>query len=244
MKPDRSFPATNWNAIRAAARDETASRALALEELLSQYLPILKDYLQTRFHLPEQEIEDLLQNFVVHKILNRDLIARADPARGRFRILLVNAATRFVVSEIRRAKAQKRAPNHAALPLEFISEKELAGLAEHAHSALDLAFARRVFAEAVRCMKVECVDSKRPDIWGVFDGRYLQPFQKGVEHTSNETLMRALGLASPAQVSNILTTAKRMFARNFRSVVTEYTREPKEAESEIRALKTLLAQSE
>ena len=241
MKPEHSFPATDWNAIRAAARDGTVSHTEALEGLLRQYLPILKEYLGARFRISEHQVDDLLQDFVLHKVLDHDIIARADPARGRFRIFLVNAATHFVVSEMRRAQARKRAPNHAAIPLELLSQKELAGLGEHAHCALDLAFARQVFAEAVQRMKSECASSDRADVWGVFKGRYLRPLRKGVKPVENEKLMRDFGFASEAQVSNILTTAKRMFARNFRSVVADYTPDSNKIESEIRELKSILA---
>ena len=53
--------------------------------------------------------------------------------------------------------------------------------------------------------------------------------------------MRRFGFKSSIEVSNALTTARRMFARNFRSVVTEHVHDKTLLDTEIRDLKTILA---
>jgi len=235
------FPATDWQAVRAAGHPATSLRSDALEELLRRYLPILKDFLTARFQLNNDQAEDFLQNFVLQKILNREIIARADPARGRFRSFLVNTASRFVISELRRAQAQKRSPEAASVSLDSIPKGELAGFARECHQQLDLAFARRVFAQAVRRMRAECASSDRPDLWGIFEGRFLRPLQRQLEPLSNTELMRRFGFKSSVAVSNAITTARRMFARNFRAVVTEHVHDKTLLDTEIRDLKTILA---
>ncbi len=241
MNAESQFPATDWQAVRAASRAETTLRNDALEQLLRRYLPILKEYLTARFRLSSHQAEDFLQNFVLQKIINREIIGRADPARGRFRSFLVNAASHFVVSELRRAKAQKRSPEAAAIPLDSVSKAELSLLVKECAQALDLAFARKVFAQAVRRMRAECASSTRPDLWGVFEGRFLRPLQKQLDPLSNTELMRQFGFKSSIEASNALTTARRMFARNFRSVVAEYVLEKESLDTEIRSLKEILA---
>jgi hypothetical protein len=242
VKGHEQFPATNWQAVRDAGQPGTSRRSDALDALLRQYLPVLKEYLISRFRLTAHEADDFLQNFVINKVLNGELLSRADHARGHFRILLVTSLARYVISEFRKANAQKRSPNHAAEPLDDLCAKQFALLSEDPKRELDVAFAQAVFAEAVRRMKIECGSGERKDLWGVFDARFLQPLQKGVDPLDNEVLMRRYGFKTAAQASNALTTAKRMFARNFRAVVAEYVREEGAIDGEIRELKNILAQ--
>ena len=90
-------------------------------------------------------------------------------------------------------------------------------------------------------MRDECEKSGRADVWGVFQSRLLAPILEGVEPIPYEDLVRQWGLQSPSHASNLLITAKRMFARAIRVVVGEYVAGGDDSESEIRELMEILA---
>lgn len=239
----RSFPVTDWAAVRNASHPSTALRLPWLDALLQEYLPILKRFFRRRFRLDEATAEDLVQSFALQKIMRQKLLAEADPLRGRFRSFLVNSATHFVISEFRKQQAGKRAPDRSVSWLGAVAEKDLADLAYESARELDQGFARVVFAEAVERMQSECAQSGRTDLWTIFEGRLLNPVASGVPALTNERLAANLGLVSPGLVSNLLVTAKRMFGRNFRAIVAQYVSEDAALEAEIRALKDILAES-
>jgi hypothetical protein len=228
LNPERSFPGTDWSAVRSAVH-----RPDALDELLRQYFPPLRGYLAARFRLPGAELDDLLQGFVLDKILTSEILDRADRSRGRFRIFLINALTRYVISEIRRAHARKRAPDFQTLPFSALSEHDLSKLAAEVPRGLDRAFAKAVFAQAVDRMKEECAAKGRADLWQAFQQHLLAPLEKGSARVPPE--------GSARQLTNLLTTAKRMFARNFRAVVSEYVPVQEDLDEEVRELKLLLS---
>jgi len=229
--------------VRVAGNRATQRRIPALDDLLREYFPVLKQYLSYRFRLSEHEADDLLQNFVVHKVLNGELLARADRNRGHFRVLLVTSLARYVISEFRKANAQKRAPDHGAMPIDDNSSNQPVFPSETPKSELDFVFARAVFSEAVRRMRIECRSADRQDLMGIFEARFLRPLQQGVEPVSNEELMHRYEFKSSAEISNALTTAKRMFGRNFRSVVADYVPHKHRIDTEIRDLKNILAET-
>ena len=240
LNSDAPFPATNWKAVQAAGAGTEESRLDALNSLLAAYLPALRNYLVVQFRIDEHHANDFLQSFVLEKIISRGILAQADQERGRFRIFLVNALSRFVISEFRKVAAEKRRPSAGALPLENVSEAELQELAVHSHHLLDLTFARNIFSQVAARMRNECIASNRPELWGLFEACLLQPLQEGKPRLSTEELRLKWGYRSAKDLANALTTAKRMFARHFRSVVSQYVSDRGELESEIRDIKNIL----
>ena len=66
--------------------------------------------------------------------------------------------------------------------------------------------------------------------------RILLPIMEGAEPAAYADLVRQYGFQSPAQASNVLISAKRMFARLLREVISEYAFSEEEVESEIQEL--------
>jgi hypothetical protein len=105
----------------------------------------------------------------------------------------------------------------------------------------DIAWARGVIDQAVTQMRAECEKSGRTDVWSVFEYRILEPTLEGSEPLSYQQLVERFGFRSPSEASNILVTAKRMYARTLRGVVGQYACDDGEVESEIAELRKILA---
>ncbi len=67
------------------------------------------------------EAEDLTQSFFAH-LLSQRLHQLADPAKGSFRTFLLSALKHFVISERRRATAEKRGGGALHVQLESVAE--------------------------------------------------------------------------------------------------------------------------
>lgn len=239
---ERRFPTTRWSLVAEAGLANADDRRKALERLLSRYWPALLAHLVGDKRMPPEEAEDVLQEFVVGKILEKELISHASRELGKFRTFLLAALDRFAIDQFRQRSAKKRSPEGGvAMILGDYAERLPA--APPPCDAFDAAWARRVLAETIQCMRAECEASDRLDVWGVFECRVLEPTLHGKEPADYEQIVTRFGLQSPSQASNVLMTGKRMFARVLRSVVGEYADDDEDIEAEIRELRNILGRT-
>jgi len=239
-QPER-FPSTAWSLVARAGAEGECQRE-ALGQLLARYLPALSAHLVYRRGLRPEEADDMVQEFITGKIVERDLIARADQELGKFRTFLLTALDRFVSNQVRNQRAKKRSPGEGMLV--SMGDRDDAVSAEAGPSdVFDVAWARGVITQALDEVRRECGASDRSDIWGVFECRVVGPTLEGAAPPSYRELVKRFGFRSPTQASNALTTAKRMYARALRNVVAEYAGEGHEIESELEELRKVLARA-
>src|SRR6185369_8584195 len=96
------FPNTAWSMVARAAHVRSSVRRRTLEALIRQYQPALRSYLMARRRVGPHEADDLLQGFLAGKVLEQQILRRADRTRGKFRTFLMTALERFSISEYRR----------------------------------------------------------------------------------------------------------------------------------------------
>jgi RNA polymerase sigma-70 factor (ECF subfamily) len=101
------FATTRWSVIAAAGKggEDAAARA-ALEELCAAYWPAVYSFVRRCGHDRDAAL-DLTQEFFT-RLLERQDLRRADPARGRFRSFLLACVRHFLANEQDRAAAKKR----------------------------------------------------------------------------------------------------------------------------------------
>ena len=239
------FPSTSWSLIGRAGHADPAVQRAALAELLQRYLGPLRCYLVNVRRLRQDRADDLLQGFLVSKVLEDELIRFADPNRGKFRTFLLTALNHFIISEFRHESAQKRRP---AEGLDGYDADDLAAETPapqgRPEDAFDLAWAREILALSMSSMEAECQRTHRLDIWGIFQQRVLAPFAQATQDSdvlSYDELVARFDLKSPAQAANILITAKRMFIRSLRAVIAEYEPDESRIDEEIADFRRILA---
>jgi len=236
------FPSTRWSVVQRAGEKSEDTWRDALNSLLARYIPAMKAHLVAKWRLSLDRAEDMLQDFVSDKILQQDLIARADKERGRFRNLLLKSLHNYVVSTIRRAGAEKRIPDGSSMKSMDENVDQVA-TGQQPGEVFDVAWAREVIAETLRRMESHCKESNRLSLWEAFECRVSGPILEQVEPPPYEEMVERFGFQSPMQAANTVLTGKRMFARILRSVIGEYSRDDEEAESEIADLRRILSGS-
>jgi DNA-directed RNA polymerase specialized sigma24 family protein len=224
-RPSGEFPGTVWL--------EVTDR----QQVIQNYWSALRVYLiclLSRFPDQRNETDDLLQEFILKKILQPGWLENADPNKGRFRDFLKSALRNFVIGEIRSRAAEKRGGNHSSVPLEEM-ELEPAG-PEPSSDSFDMAWLRMLLMDALGRMERSCAVSESTHIWKIFQSRIIQPMLEGTEPMPYDLLVAQFGLKSPAQATNALATGKRMFARHFRDVIAQYEQGDAAVRAEIDAL--------
>jgi RNA polymerase sigma-70 factor (ECF subfamily) len=137
---DRSgqFATTHWSVVLLAGHRSSPDARAALAALLEQYWYPLYAYVRRRGYRAD-DAADLTQGFLA-RLLERDDLAAADPARGRFRSFLLSAFKHFISNERRQLATQKRGGGKATVSLDFA-----AGEARFALEPVDELTAEKIF---------------------------------------------------------------------------------------------------
>lgn len=101
-----AFPQTRWSVVLAAKRETSVTSAAALETICKAYWHPLYAYVRRCGHSPH-DAQDLTQEFFT-RLLEKNWLDTADQEKGRLRSFLISALKNFMVSEWRRASAQRR----------------------------------------------------------------------------------------------------------------------------------------
>ena len=134
------FALTHWSAVLRAGDQDSRAAASALEELCRVYwFPL---YAFARRHgCSPADAEDLTQAYFA-RLLEHKFVARADPAKGRFRTFLLTLFKRFLVNEWNRVHAEKRGGFQPVVPIESnLAESRLGADPAHTEQP-DLLFQR------------------------------------------------------------------------------------------------------
>lgn len=135
------FVTTHWSVVLAAQDKDSPQAAEALERLCRVYWYPLYAHVRRLGHGP-QDAEDLTQEFFA-RLLQKDYLQAADPAKGRFRTFLLVALKRFLANEWDRTHAVKRGGGRAIIPLDTGLAERLYTNDSSAESSPERAYERR-----------------------------------------------------------------------------------------------------
>jgi RNA polymerase sigma-70 factor (ECF subfamily) len=124
------FPTTHWSRVVTAGNREATEASEALSGLCQAYWYPIYAYVRHRGYTAEQA-RDLTQDFFAY-ILERDLIALADPTRGRFRAFLRTVCARQLAAHRDHQNAAIRGGGRSPLPIDPIdAERRYANEPSH-----------------------------------------------------------------------------------------------------------------
>ena len=116
---ESQFGSTRWSVVLAAGQRSTAEAREALTLLCQHYWYPL--YVYVRRRVPQVDrAQDLIQEFFA-QLLEKNLIGKADPQRGRFRAFLLTSLRNFLANEWAKSQAAKRGQGKNPLSLDLHS---------------------------------------------------------------------------------------------------------------------------
>lgn len=233
-KRQSPFPETQWSLLRRAAGGGDAERRQSLEEFLRLYQAALHRFLVAGMRIAPDLAQDILQEFFVSKVLTYNLLAAADPSRGKFRNFLVKSLRNHTLSELRRVKER------ASLEEQTEDLSEFASPEVSLDDLLQSLWAQQVLCLAVDAFEQDCQARGRDDIWEVFRLRLADPALRGTEPIGYEDLIERLRIETPRKAINLLTTGVRMFRRHLETVVASYAKPGADLGEELGELKRIV----
>lgn len=237
----QSFQATRWTWIQLATTLNGEEALAALDALLCQYLVPIRKHIRCKFGVSEEDAADLQQSFVERRILQGQVLHRADRRVGKFRTFLLKALDRFVYDELAKAAASKRRPPCGFVSLEAIDGPHDLAAPEPGPSELDREWARSVIAQAIELTREFYAAKGNPRIWALFQEAELA---SSGERPRLTELARKHGFESSQQASNALVTVRRKLGTALREVIHRYTGTDAAIDEEIRALLAIQAESD
>ncbi len=215
------FLTTHWSLIEGVQKHHDDERAL-IGLLLERYWKPVYCYLRRKGY-DNEPAKDLTQGFFHEVVLNRNLIDRADPAKGRFRTLLLHALEQYAIDMRRRQMTRRDIPPEKLVPLDLAHPpaeiEAMTGLdAEQSFNyAWKVDLLDRVLAEVRDRYASQGMESH----WGVFHDRLVGPVMSDHPPTPYPEICRKYHIENETIAANILKTAKRLF----RSVLEKHVRQ-------------------
>ena len=239
---ERAFGATHWTAIESiASKNDAGSRALVGDFLKAYWKPVYC-YLRHKGYNSEQA-KDLTQGFFHEVVLGRELIQRADRAKGRFRTLLLRALDRYLVSMHRKETAQKRIPRDRLISLEGSTFGDLPEAAGNLDSdeVFHYAWVCELLDRMLEEVETECRQSGMEVHWGMFNDRVLHPILASAEPLELEELCRKYGVDETIKASSMIFAVKRRFQAAAKRLLRESVASEHEIDEEMLELMKFLA---
>ena len=214
---DDRFPPTRRSVIEAVRSIDAEERERARESLCAAYWKPIYKYVRLHWNRPADEAQDLTQGFFI-EMLERELLEKFDPKKGRLRTYLRVCVDSFVMNEDKWGRRQKRGGNILNVALDFAAAEEELGATtidpakivspESLEEFFEKEWVRSLFALAVEDLRQLCEQRERTRTFRLFEAYDLE----GDEKSSYDQLSKDYGISVP-DVTNALAWARREFRR-------------------------------
>jgi RNA polymerase sigma-70 factor (ECF subfamily) len=184
---------------------------------------------------PEQA-DDLLQSFITSKVLEQQMLARADRARGRFRNYLLTVLDRHHIDWHRSESVRRR-----RVEVDLPEVPDVADPAAVDTNAFDLAWASALLDQATEETRRRLRADGREDLWDVLRFRVLDPILADAPPPPYEAMLARFGFRTATQACSAVLTARRTFARVLRELIAQYADDEADVDEEIDDLYRILS---
>lgn len=233
------FNTTHWSVVLLAGQTASPESSAALEKLCRAYWPPVYFFARRRGY-GDADAKDLTQQFF-SLLLARNDFAGLDATKGKFRTFLLAAFTHFLANEHDRAQAQKRGGGQIALPLDDLSDEQLAQLssAENFPAAkiFDKNWALTVLGQSLSRLKAEMTEAgKEPQF------QLLKVFLTTEGGAADyEATAQKLGVA-PNSVPVLVHRLRQRYRELVRAELAQTVATPSDLDEEMRHLFAVLNQ--
>jgi RNA polymerase sigma-70 factor (ECF subfamily) len=233
----REFATTHWSNIFNAGQVGTPEQDIALERLCRTYWYPVYSFIRRR-GFDAHEAQDLTQGFFA-RFLEKNYVAEADAAKGRFRTFLLSCVQSYLANEWDRKNAQKRGggvqiisidaefaderyrhePVTELTPERIFEKQWLEALLESVLRRLNEEFIAAEKAEQFEKLKVYLIDEKG-----------AAPFAE---------MALKFGMSEPA-LKGVVRRMRQRYRDLFREEIAQTVSNPREVDAEIQHLAGLL----
>lgn len=237
----KEFLTTHWSMIEQAAAAEDDRDRLLIDLLIERYWKPVYCYLRRKGY-GNEEAKDITQGFFHEVVLGRHLIEKADPSKGRFRALLLNALNFYLIDVYHKESAKRRIPK---AKLKSVDDLEWASVAEAVttltpEDAFTYSWVSTLLEHVIEEVDRYCDRTGKSLHWQVFYERTLSPIMENTPVPGLESVCRTHNITSTQQASNMIATVKRRFQTVLRQYLRDTVTSDEEAEAELNEIRRFL----
>jgi len=221
------FPTTHWTVIDQVEPGNAAQSQILIGRLVTDYWKPVYCYLRRKGY-GNEEAKDLTQGFFQEVVLGRKLIERADPARGRFRTLVLTALDRYLANVHRSQTAQKRIPPDKLIPLDSSDVPE-AACSLTSEDSFNYAWVSELLDRMLEEVQAECCRRGLATHWNLFHDRVLRPLVEDAEPPPLAEVCERYGVEEATKASNMIFAVK----KRFRGALERHVRQSVASDAEI-----------
>jgi len=206
-----TFLTTHWSLIEDIQSGQDKDKAL-IGLLLERYWKPVYCYLRQKRYGNEQA-KDLTQGFFHEIVLNRDLVKKADQAKGRFRSFLLHALNEYLIDQRRKEAAQKRIPKEKLVPLDIDEPPSLPETVTKLdpEDCFNYAWKSALLDQTLSEVQAQCLEQGMETHWDIFRERVVQPTLKNLKPPSLKEVCAKYNVEDEVKASNMIVTVKRRF---------------------------------
>ncbi|MGB8370600.1 MAG: sigma-70 family RNA polymerase sigma factor [Limisphaerales bacterium] len=236
--PRPAFVTTHWSLVVSAGRNDTTHARNALEKLCRAYWFPIYAFVRRQGHGPH-DAQDLTQEFFA-RLLEKNYLAGADPAKGRFRSFLLASLKHFLANEWDKTKAQKRGGGQVMIPMDIKRAENSGGFEPADNLTAENIFERRwaltLLEQVLRRLRAEYVRDGREKLF-----EQLKPTLTETSRTVGYAeIATRLGTTEGA-VKVAVHRLRQRYREVLRAEIADTVASPGEVEDEIRNLFAALA---
>jgi len=230
---------TDWSMVLDSARAGSPTQQRSLDQLVRRYWGAMMARARAS-GLSEPDAHDAIQGFVADVILERNMLAAADPDRGRFRGLLSRALANYLRDRQRRSIAAKRRPTEGRVDSILDGDLPASGGSRDPESAFTRHWVATVIRNAIQHVREELETSGRTTEWRILQARLVTPLIDGSRPVPYSSLVEELSLRDVPKAASLLVMGKRLLGRAILDEVSQTVGDPSEVTDEIRDLLRML----
>ena len=231
-----AFQNTLWSQVVAAGKLDLPNSQQALEELCRLYWLPIYVFLRRWGH-DREEARDLTQGFFAY-LLEENVLAKADPDRGRFRSFLLGVLKNYVSNQQNWAKAIKRGGKDKIVSIDEETAEGLYANEPVTDTTPDKIFERRwalaVLEEAMKRLRAEYAQASMQSLFET-----LQPWLTGDQESGFAALAEQLG-KSESNARVLVHRLRDRFRKLIRAVIADTVTNVDDIETEFAHLQAAL----
>jgi RNA polymerase sigma-70 factor (ECF subfamily) len=232
-EPAFRFTATHWSVVLAAGGTDATSARPALAQLLETYWYPLYAFIRRKGRNAE-DASDLTQEFLA-RLLERNLLSAADPAKGKFRTFLLAALERFLVDEWRHEGRKKRGGGRSSLSLSVLDAEDRYRLEPADTLTPERIYERRwaitLLEQGLRRLEEECAAAGRDALF-----RAVKPVLVGEDQLRPYSSIAADLKMTEGALKTVVHRLRRRFRTLLRAAIARTVSDPRDVADEIQHL--------
>jgi len=232
----KAFLTTHWSLIKDITSDDQRNRAL-IDLLIQRYWKPVYFYLRRKGYDNEQA-KDLTQGFFHEVVLSRQLVQTADPARGRFRSLLLSAMERYVIDQMDKETARKRIPKEKLVSLDLADHWDLPDVVFESSPAdsYNYGWVSALLDQILSQVQAKCREQDMEIHWNIFHDRVVRPIVEDAACPSLSEICKKYGIENEKKASNMMITVKRCFQAALKECIRNTVASEQNIDEELREI--------